>query len=345
MLKDFLLLEDSGSCSSSGFKSFPRFPSSNANSPKLLEDHHRASRALGPGPPLAKLRRSRSRSRSAAEAAIAALQKLLTSVKSPSSSKKKPTEKKDAEEFARVRVKDILRWRSFRGFIDGLDEEEKALPLDCFPASPNGRSRLDASVGPSREWEGVKRNVGGEDPMMAGTGTELRCCDYVGTSEDEYISNDDEEQHSPVSILDSPFRDDEDSAASFDESLANVERTKQRLLESIKWLETLAGVKSIDSDEEDEIDGVIEEPTTEAKTKSHHRCKDEKLEAQGTKEAKANLGCKKESEMEECVREMEKDAQWSRFEEQTNQLGTELGLGMLNALIDELLVDLVGRSD
>ncbi|KAL8160029.1 hypothetical protein V2J09_001566 [Rumex salicifolius] len=314
MLKDFLLLDESGS-----------------NSPKLLDEIHRGSGALGPGPPPAKMRRSRSRF------AIAALLKLLTSVKSHSSKKTaatKTTEKKDAEIFVGVRVKDILRWRSLRDLmIEGIDEEEKAPPLDCFSASPNGRSSFDA---------GEKRNVGGEDPMMAETGSPLCSSnDHVGPAKIEQISTDDEEQYSsPISVLHSPFRDDDDdSVSSLDQSLANVERTKKRLMESIKWLESLAGVDSTDSDVEDEI-GFVGEPK-DAKTKGY-RCKDD------MPETRASVGSGKKTEatgkMEECVREMERETQWSRFDEQTNQLGVELGLDVLNSLIDDIVVDLVGRS-
>jgi len=55
----------------------------------------------------------------------------------------------------------------------------------------------------------------------------------------------DKVQHNPVSVLNSPFKDevlDEEVASSSNQSLANVERTKQRLQKSIQWLESLDGV-------------------------------------------------------------------------------------------------------
>ena len=97
MLKDFLLrdLDSNNSCSSAGFASFPR---------RL---------------PTPALKRSRSLSRAAADATLSALHWLLNAVRAslPLPSVAVKSSKKKASS-AGVRVKDILRWNSFRDLID-----------------------------------------------------------------------------------------------------------------------------------------------------------------------------------------------------------------------------------
>ncbi|CAN6481157.1 unnamed protein product [Victoria cruziana] len=65
------------------------------------------------------------------------------------------------------------------------------------------------------------------------------CCDIEGYEE--------KEQFSPVSVLDFPFEDeDEGATTSFEESLADIERKKQQLLQKIGRYESLSKLDPVD---------------------------------------------------------------------------------------------------
>ncbi len=116
MLKDFLN-DISHSCSSTGFKSLPRHP----NSQFFTYD---------------KLLRSRSK---AASTTISAFQAMINAVKKspsilPRSLSRRLSRKKQnttSEVKITVRIKDIIRWTSFRDLV-----EEKSQPMD-FSSSPH----------------------------------------------------------------------------------------------------------------------------------------------------------------------------------------------------------------
>lgn len=142
MLKDFLN-ENSNSCSSSGFKSFPRKPELDC---KARNPNPNSNTTI-----TSKLQRSRSK---AASTTISAFQSFMnavknipfTAVKTPSLlprslsrrlSKKSPWSRKQSRQSQvqiSVRVKDILRWTSFRDLVD--ENLPQSLPLD-FASSPH----------------------------------------------------------------------------------------------------------------------------------------------------------------------------------------------------------------
>lgn len=131
LLKDFLN-DNSNSCSSSGFKSFPRHQPFNL--PKFN------SKTVNSKPKAA------STTISALQAVINAVKNIpFTTVKSPSflprslsrrlsrrdsTRSKRQEQEKENEVKISVKVKDILRWTSFRDLV-----EEISPPLD-FPTSP-----------------------------------------------------------------------------------------------------------------------------------------------------------------------------------------------------------------
>lgn len=143
MLKDFLL-DDSNSCSSNGFKSFPRKPDSSVRN--LIQIDLNSGHAKQQ-----KLQRSRSK---AASTTISAFQAMINAVVknihfasvkySPSilprslsrklskrnSQLNNGAESDDIKNIT-VRVKDIIRWKSFRDLA-----EEKSRPSD-FASSPH----------------------------------------------------------------------------------------------------------------------------------------------------------------------------------------------------------------
>ncbi|XP_058104746.1 uncharacterized protein LOC131248481 [Magnolia sinica] len=317
LLKDFLR-DDQHSSDDDDFLSFPR--RSDTTVRKLLEID------LSAGDLNSVRRLRRSRSKAAASTAISAFQKAseavinavkllpFSSVKSPSSSRPKQklrrsfwknNEREVREIRGRVRVRDIVRWRSF-GDEEGKKKNKK--PLDfTFPSSTNTittttsshsswsesdftsdfvRSSSGSSVY-SAENEGydgkkhsaeisrsTKRGGVGEDSMETATCYgERKGAEGEGGSESPY---EEKEQLSPVSVLDFPCEDEEtpssSSSSSFQQSLANMERTKQQLLQKIRRFECLAELEPVDlvkriaqSELEDDDDDDEEEEEEEDK--------------------------------------------------------------------------------
>ncbi|GMH00557.1 hypothetical protein Nepgr_002396 [Nepenthes gracilis] len=344
----------------------------------------------------------RSRSSRAAGATISALRKVLEALKSLPASwpgsvsrkllRRKPKNITEHENIiVNVKIKDILRWRSFRDLMD--DEEENSQLLDCsspphwcttvtmgsssgcstissgssfadsdFSTIPEDSACVDNS-GRCKTW-----NSGGESVEVA-TGTNYHDVGLKGK-----VASEDKEQHSPVSVLDSPFREDEEPFLSFDESLANVERTKERLLQSIQWFESLAGVEPINLDEcfsTQEDNNPVEEEQEEEQQNgaearawqlmqhvkttgskelyeanldhllfdffmqelmaNRNRRKDNKLLDSMENVAKAYLSvhgmtfvCEEQGVKEAFIEDMEKEARWSKFEEEQKELAMEM---------------------
>ncbi|KAM5555080.1 hypothetical protein ABKV19_023137 [Rosa sericea] len=275
MLKDFLN-ENSNSCSSSGFKSFPRKPQLDC---KARNPNPKPNTTI-----TSKLHRSRSK---AASTTISAFQSFMnvvkniqfTAVKTPfllprslsrRLSKKSSWSRKQSLQTQvqiSVKVKDILRWTSFRDerLPQSLPWDIASSPHHCTTAttvtesttttttcsnSSNGSSWCDsdftAEFLPSQF--GGKNEMGkkyspcvGRNSMEATAGT-ARCSEL--DPKVEVLFCDEDDQHSPVSVLDFQFGEDDEETFSttFDQSLANVERTKEMLMQRIKHFESLANL-------------------------------------------------------------------------------------------------------
>ncbi|KAK2650440.1 hypothetical protein Ddye_017929 [Dipteronia dyeriana] len=256
-LKDFLT-DDSNSCSSTGFKSFPR----------RLDRHHS------------------SRSKAASATMISAFQALInsvksihfTAVKSPSNilprslsrmlSKRievKPT-------ITTVKIKDIMRWKSF---CDLMIEEKSQPSTDhghdhdhdhtttstnttsCSSSSSNTSSWCDSDFTSEfylQSWSENDVELGkkylptfvGRDSMK--TTTESQAISTVGPKDD--LPCEEKDQCSPVSVLDDQF--EEDLLSCFDQTLANVERTKKKFMQNIRCFESLAKIDPVNLDDDHE---------------------------------------------------------------------------------------------
>ncbi|XP_021280316.1 uncharacterized protein LOC110413713 isoform X2 [Herrania umbratica] len=306
MLKDFLL-DDSNSCSSNGFKSFPRTTCQDSSIRNLIETDLNSSHAK----PSCAQRLQRSRSKAASttistfQAMIKAVRNIhFTSVKSPlilprSLSRKlsKKNSQKETETRTTVRVKDIIRWKSFRDLV-----EEKPPPSDfassphhctarstttttttgskSTPCTSNCSSWCDSDFTseylPSEEHHEREVDVGkkflpcvGKDPMETTTG--LVANTAVGPNGRKNASEE-KEQNSPLSVLDFEYEeDDEESLSSFNRSLATVERKRQQLMQNIERFESLAKLEPVnlekwmsleETEEESEDDDAEEEEET-----------------------------------------------------------------------------------
>ncbi|PON79359.1 hypothetical protein PanWU01x14_010940 [Parasponia andersonii] len=364
LLKDFLN-DNSNSCSSSGFDSFPRHQPIPFKTPKI------ASKTKSPKPPPPP---SSSSTISAFQAVINAVKNIpFTTVKSPSflprslsrrlSRRDSKTRSKKQENDVKipVKVKDILRWTSFRDLVEEISPplDFTTLPhhyttttttsIDSSFNSSNGSSWCEsdftAEILPS--WSG---NSGEKEPEMDKTAFNCVGMDSVeattetanytaGDPQDgEILLCEEDDQQSPVSVFNFQFRENEEHFSTFDQSLASVERTRQKLILEIKRFESLANLEPLNSEEwTDEMRAL----------KSHDSKYDEYnwemvslARAWLSGEQKAALGWGFEANRDFYIKEMHKEGKWSQFEVEQEELALEIEAGMLGQLIVEVLDDL-----
>ncbi|XP_010523056.1 PREDICTED: uncharacterized protein LOC104801463 isoform X2 [Tarenaya hassleriana] len=267
LLKD-CLLEDSNSCSSNGFKSFPRQP------------------LLQPFPIKPKKEESKAIHRKTLQAVINAIKSLrFTAVKSAPSilprslsrrlSKKNGSNKVNQADIA-VRVKDIVRWRSSRDL-----HQDVSPPSDFEPSTVNTTTTGSTTSGtPCSSWcdsdftleylpswggkledlgekDVGKENceIGKEDLQCVGedSSTETTAAIVADTNtqvgpEEDLQCDGDTDHNSPVSVLEVEYEEDDGGAS--DASLG----TKQKLMQTIKRFETLAKITPFNLDEWESID-------------------------------------------------------------------------------------------
>ncbi|XP_043715622.1 uncharacterized protein LOC122664012 isoform X2 [Telopea speciosissima] len=319
MLKDFLM-DDFSSCSSNGFRSFPRHAC--RKTVRNLVEMDLKSRDSNH---YCRLMRSRSKAASktisafhkASEVVMNVVKHLpFSSMKAPSQPKSQTKQgilprslsrrlrrsfwkKRDVVENysikdikVRVMIKDIIRWKSFRDLI----EEKQQQPLDFSPSplqissiaavsattadgdtttittnssisSNNSKSNSWSesdftseylqSSGGSSEYSGdeSKECSGVEKKMTSNGGHNAIREDSMETTTNSVdpkgdCTYEEKKQFSPVSVLDFPEEEDDDgeteTPSSFHQSLANMERTKQKLMHKIRRFESLAQLEPVD---------------------------------------------------------------------------------------------------
>ncbi|GKV13002.1 hypothetical protein SLEP1_g24081 [Rubroshorea leprosula] len=263
MLKDFLL-DDLNSCSSGGFKSLTR---------RAPDEDDQIIPNLNSGN--SRLQGSRSKAVattiSTFQAVINAVKNIhFAVVKSPSilprslsrrlsrrnSGDRNGDNKENEVKVNVLTVKDIMRWKSFHDLVD-----EKYRPVDfasspqhCTtatvtttttgstntPCSSSGSSWCESDFtseySPEECGEKYLPCVG-KDLLMEPTTATVSEPTVGPEGELDY---EDEEQQSPVSVLGFQNEEDDESISSFSQSLANVERTKQNLMQKIQRFECLA---------------------------------------------------------------------------------------------------------
>ncbi|GLT43917.1 hypothetical protein SLA2020_178420 [Shorea laevis] len=250
MLKDFLL-DDSNSSSSSGFKSSPRTKSQDREpcAPNLTQIDLNSNRH--------KLQRSRSkaaaRKLSAFQLVINAVKNIhFATVKSPTffsrslsqrNSNRVCHEKENEVKIRVITIKDIMQWQSFCEFVD-----EKSPPPDFAPSpqhctttttTPSSsnhsgfcESDYTSEYLPEESGENNLQCVG-EDSVQ--TTTVVASESAVGPKGE--LDYEEEEQQSPVSVLGFQYEEDEEPISSFNQSLAHMERAKQKLMQRIRHFE------------------------------------------------------------------------------------------------------------
>ncbi|KAA8521969.1 hypothetical protein F0562_012717 [Nyssa sinensis] len=282
MLKDYLL-DDLSSCSSNGFRSYPRRQC--CTTVRFLLEIDLKTRGSNQ---TERLLRSKSKAASttmsalqrASEAVINAVKLLpFSSVKSPSSQKQnKPkkailprslSRKLWRRSFWKKSDKEIQRWKSFRDFL-----EEKQQPLDFYTSittvattdsnSPtnnsNGNSWSDSDFTSNylQSWSCNSENSCENDVVESKrqspgkvvskrVGVEVGNDSMEATNTKKQWPNEEEkEQFSPVSVLDFPFDDEDEVSSSFQDTLARMEGTKQKLMRKIRRFESLAQLEPVD---------------------------------------------------------------------------------------------------
>ncbi|ESQ37726.1 hypothetical protein EUTSA_v10029270mg [Eutrema salsugineum] len=257
MLKD-CLLEDSNSCSSNGFKSIPRRPT--LNQFPLIPTKRKESNALQALINVVKNLRS-----NAVKSTPSGL--LPRSLSRRLSSKNKAVENKAI--ITVVRVKDIVRWSSSKD----LHEEDISHFEPSPPRQYTTKTITTTTTGSSTtsgtscsSWcdsdftsEFLPSSWGGGNVEKEGGENKLLCvgedsCTAVTDADTEVGPQEDlqceKEQNSPVSVLEIQHGEDsEASDSSLSQCLDNVERTKQKLMQTIQRFENLANISPFNLDE------------------------------------------------------------------------------------------------
>ncbi|GLT62217.1 hypothetical protein SLA2020_348710 [Shorea laevis] len=360
MLKDFLL-DDLNSCPSSGFKWLPR---------REPDEDDQIIPNLNSGN--SGLQRSRSKAAattiSAFQAVINAVKNIhVAAVKSPSifprslsrrlsrrnSGDRNGDDKENEVKIKVITTKDIMRWKSFHDLVD-----EKYRPVD-FTSSPQhcttatvtttttGSTNTPCSSSGSSWCESdftseYSPEECGEKHLPC-VGEELLMEPAIATAPEPApgpkgeLDYEDEEQQSPVSVPGFQYEEDEESISSFNQSLANVERTKQNLMQKIQRFECLAKMDPTNLEE------WIEELTRNKKYDRHNKGDEEMVrvaKAWMDGEHGGIVDWRAEDKREIFVKDMDGGLRWSKFEEEEENVACEVECGLMNHLLDELLGDL-----
>ncbi|EEF51088.1 uncharacterized protein LOC8265402 [Ricinus communis] len=279
MLKDYLQ-DDFSSCSSNGFKSFPRRQCCttvrflleidlNSNS-KPRQQHFRRSKSS----------KSASSTFSALHKAVINAVKLLPFPSSNSKSSSPSASKFLPRSFSRKLFKksfwrkvepkerggggQITRSRLFHEFLIEGDNTKSNINHDA------NQQHLTSSSGNCNSNSWSENEFSGNSKSYCSRNTAVResakdspikklVSDGVGVPvAKEWANEEDKEQFSPVSVLDCPFQDEaeeEDNGCPFQRRLDHVEGAKQKLLAKIRSFESLAQLNPVNLEKQIELAG------------------------------------------------------------------------------------------
>ncbi|XP_057780685.1 uncharacterized protein LOC130999199 [Salvia miltiorrhiza] len=222
----------------------------------------------------------------------------------------------------KVKVKDILRWRSFRDLA-----EDDPRPLD-FPPSPH-RSAAAAAAATS-----CSKRCDGENEELS----------TLKNPKGDWSSFEEYEQQSPVSVLDSPFQE----CTHFHQILENLQRAKwchkgKLAIYEEKARQLLSQVEEDHGDDDEDVmlDFFIDEVSRNGKLH------DDEFECEILRVARSWVGGEMgesyewevEEERESFVKDMERGFCWNKFEEERQEMCEDLEVGVFNCLLDDLLAD------
>ncbi|KAG6428695.1 hypothetical protein SASPL_112949 [Salvia splendens] len=240
LLKD-RLLEDMSSCSSNGFKSFPRRQCCTT----VRFRRRQKARADFVKPP--------------ANPALSALQSVITAVKRLHFGAAEKMKKNDLSSsfflFWRRKPerKEIGRWKSF----EQLMKEDEWQPaedgkISCstdFTASEGGNSssnlplplKNDVVMTPDHGLQ-ITNDEEADSTTCSGGGSDNNSSTQT---KKQWTSDQEKEQFSPVSVLDCPFDEEDEVSSPFQHRLALMEGTRKKLLKKIQRFECLAKLEPL----------------------------------------------------------------------------------------------------
>ncbi|XP_047940197.1 uncharacterized protein LOC125187617 [Salvia hispanica] len=246
LLKDHLL-DDMSSCSSNGFKSFPRRQCCTA---VRLLDNTRSQKAFVKPPAL-----------SALQSVIAAVKRLAKS----SEKKKKVKSNFLPRSFSKrlfrrggfwrrqAEPEEILQWKSFDQLMKEDDVQPPSDRSNSSITTTNDSSDFTATEGGNSSSEvGVILNLPPQHENDVVVGAESTTCSGESSdtnsstqSKKQWTSDQEKEQFSPVSVLDCPFDEDDEVSSPFQHRLALMEGTRKKLLKKIQRFECLAKLEPV----------------------------------------------------------------------------------------------------
>uniref|UniRef100_A0A6N2MUN8 DUF4378 domain-containing protein n=1 Tax=Salix viminalis TaxID=40686 RepID=A0A6N2MUN8_SALVM len=280
LLKDFLIDDDSNPCSSSGFRSFPGKPFDSTMKTLIEIDLSNPKSIANSSNNIASYKLLRSHSKAAASTTISAFQAMITAVKNihftavkspsilPRSLSRKLSKKKSQNKENEAKITTLYGGDHFRDTVEDkyLPPDSPSSPHHCTTTTTTGSTSTTPRSGSSwcdsdftsdylPSWNGNfdecgenEKEVGkkispgvGEDSSVATT--EAITNTKVGPEEDE-----EEQLHSPVSETEFESEEDEDSSSSFEQSLATVERTREKIMEKIRRFEILTKLDPVNPD-------------------------------------------------------------------------------------------------
>lgn len=167
----------------------------------------------------------------------------------------------------------------------------------------------------------------------------------------EILLGDEDEQHSPVSVLDCQFGEDEDDSftSTFDQSLANVgDEDEEMAMELLNYVKATSS--SPDSCEEGHLEDKLLLDFFREEMSVQRNQTDDGFQWEMVSKAKAwvsgehnELEWGLEHKKEACVRDMHKGGRWNKFEYEQEEMALEIETAMTDFLMEELLVDLLSR--
>ncbi|KAL8114225.1 uncharacterized protein LOC141664013 [Apium graveolens] len=263
----------------------------------------------------------------------------------------------------KVKVKDILRWRSFRDLA-----EEQCPPLD-FSSSPLHCTTVTTTTGSTNTRSSSARSSWCESdftaedfPSWCSNSSEL-LSETVAKSQllngfmNKYC-DEDKEQNSPVCVLDYVSQEEDESFSYFHQTprrsqtkinlSANKNITHEEESDEVdeKAMQLLNEVKiSLSSSEEcleiDEefvlLDFFMLQLSSDNKKDNAELLKVAKEWIRG--EDDGSLEWEMVRKKEFSIRDMERGVKWNKFDEEEQELGLEIEDHLLNQLVDELLSD------
>ncbi|KAL2505542.1 hypothetical protein Adt_21163 [Abeliophyllum distichum] len=241
-----------------------------------------------------------------------------------------------------VKVKDILRWRSFRDLA-----EEKTTPLDfssssSFPiqcstttaAATTGSTSTSTTTSCSKRSSWCDSDFTAADSPSWGGENDESWGSKTGRNPEGELSFEEAEQHSPVSVLVSPFCDEE-SIFPFHPSFS---KRKCMFMQRYQEFMSLIELENLGESYVDNLlfDFFKNELAKNAKFGELDDCEN----LQNTAKSWINGEYEEVKDMKEVsVKDMERGVDWKEFKEEQQEMAMELEIQFLSDLFDELLND------